>query len=128
MNPEEFDKILDKTTPTNYLIYKINCICGKYYYGITNKLSQRKFGHKKACFNKTKKRYWSPIYCHIRSCVKNKEEFQYKIKFEIIEENLHKQQAIFNEYYLIKYNYGDDCINCMPNIDKLIKNKFNIFF
>lgn len=121
-------ELIDKTVDPIYIIYKLNCVCGRFYYGITNKLSSRKFAHKKSTFNKTKRRYHSPVYKHIRQCVKTKDEFQEKIVFEVVQSGLYKQEAVYNEYHLIKDTFDENSLNCLPNIDKLIKNNFNVFF
>lgn len=83
------------------IIYKLE-IGNYHYYGkTTTRFSTRYNAHKKSCFNRSKRSYWTKLYVKIRQLGVKKSQWNEKVKYKIIYKNCIENEVEYYEFSCI---------------------------
>lgn len=83
------------------IVYKL--IIGDYhYFGMTTQSFRARYmAHKKSCFNRSKKSYWTKLYKSIRELGVKKSAWEDKVKYKIIYKDCADDEIAYYEYACI---------------------------
>ncbi len=83
------------------IIYKLE-IGNYHYYGkTTTRFSTRYNAHKKSCFNRSKRSYWTKLYVKIRELGVKKSQWNEKVKYKIIYKDCEPNEVEYYEFSCI---------------------------
>ena len=87
------------------IIYKLSI--GEFHYiGRTiTRFSTRYNAHKKSCFNRSKKSYWTKLYVKIRGLGVKKNQWEEKVKYKILYKDCADDEIDFYEMSCININH-----------------------